>query len=81
VYNCKLIVYFQVCLSNTRLFEEISLAGKRITGGSVMTDKDADLLLKARSDLDVFQNGLEPQFMKFMSQAKTSTMACILSIL
>ena len=48
-----------------------------------MTEKDCELLLKARSDLDVTSNGLEPQFMKFMAKCSTqpSPVACILSIL
>ena len=44
---------------------------------------DCSLLLKARSDLDVASNGLEPLFMKFMAKCPTqpSAVACILSIL
>ncbi len=47
-----------------------------------MTDKDAALLLKAREDLSVMQNGLEPRFMDFIVKATpSSAVACILSIL
>ena len=44
---------------------------------------DCELLTKARSDLDVASNGLEPHFMKFMAKCNTqpSAVACILSIL
>lgn len=73
----------QVCLSNQALFKEISAAGKRISSGGAMTEKDCELLAKARSDLDVTSNGLEPHFMKFMAKSNTqpSAVACILSIL
>lgn len=73
----------QVCLANQALFKEISAAGKRISSGGAMTEKDCELLLKARTDLDVTSNGLEPAFMKFMAKQSTqpSAVACILSIL
>jgi len=73
----------QVCMSNQVLFNEISSAGKRMASGGAMTEKDCSLLLKARSDLDVTSNGLEPLFMKFMAKCPTqpSAVACILSIL
>ena len=46
-----------------------------------LKDEDIELLLRARDDMDVWQNGVEPTFMKFLAQAGMSPMACLLSIL
>ena len=62
-------------LSNERLFEAFK--------EDVSAEEQEKLVAKARSDPDVWQNGLEPKFMAFLSKqdGKASTMACILSIL
>ena len=48
----------------------------------LINPEDISLILKAREDSNIWQKGVEPQFMKFLStQNPNSAMACLLSIL
>lgn len=72
-----------LCLSNHVLFDSICETRERlkILKNGPLTDKEIDLLLKARKDSSVLQSGVDPKFMKFLSQAGVSPLACLLSIL
>ena len=69
----------QLSLSNAQLFDALCETSGRLAAGGAANDRDLGLVAKAREDPDVWVNGLEPKFMKFIEQ--TSTVACILSIL
>lgn len=85
VVLAKMSAYFdeesedQLSLSNAQLFEALCEASSRLSRGGEVVERDVSLVSKARQDPDVWVNGLEPKFMKFIEQ--TSTVACILSIL
>lgn len=49
--------------------------------GSELTETEIGILIKARNDIDVIQDGLEPKFGKFIKTQNVSTMACLLSII
>lgn len=71
-----------ICISNVYLFEQVvELAGIVKDPHYIVTDKDVDLILKAREDFNIKQNGLEPKFKKMLEESKSSTLACLLSIL
>lgn len=71
----------QVALSNAKLFEALSKAGNGLRQGHNLNDDDITLLIKARKDPEVRENGLDPKFMKFLSQQTNTRLACLLSIL
>eukprot|EP00095_Tigriopus_kingsejongensis_P003021 maker-scaffold170_size291898-snap-gene-1.41 protein:Tk03021 transcript:maker-scaffold170_size291898-snap-gene-1.41-mRNA-1 annotation:"transient receptor potential cation channel protein painless" len=68
-------------LANTAIFERLSEMAERIKSTQGVSNQDIDLLLKAREDFNVKQNGLEPKFKKMLKSTHPSTMACLLSIL
>ena len=73
-----------LCLSNHVLFDSIFETYSRLKnakGGPPITDKEIELVLKARKDSSVLQSGVDPKFMKFLSQSGISPIACLLSIL
>ncbi len=73
-----------VNLSNSVLFDSISEALARVERAGVDTVKaqDLDNLRKARRDINIRQNGLDPHFVRFIAQeGHSSPMACLLSIL
>ncbi|TRY61355.1 hypothetical protein TCAL_01796 [Tigriopus californicus] len=71
-----------IFISNVYLFEQVvELAGIVNDPHYIVTDKDVDLLLRARDDFNIKQNGLEPKFKKMLEETKPSTLACLLSIL
>eukprot|EP00095_Tigriopus_kingsejongensis_P003012 maker-scaffold170_size291898-snap-gene-1.39 protein:Tk03012 transcript:maker-scaffold170_size291898-snap-gene-1.39-mRNA-1 annotation:"hypothetical protein" len=72
----------QLSLANAKLFDALWSASERIRNGGRMTDKDISLILKAREDQEIWQNGVEPKFIKFLSSVDDTTpLACLLSIL
>lgn len=72
----------QLSLANTALFEALWSSSERIRNGGNLTDQDISLILKAREDLEVWQNGVEPKFMKFLATSNEgTTISCLLSIL
>lgn len=77
-----------LCLANATHFAKIcerseQLERETTTKKEGLKDEDIDLLLRARDDMDVWQNGVEPTYMKFLASAGSavSPMACLLSIL
>ncbi|XP_059093907.1 uncharacterized protein LOC131888958 isoform X2 [Tigriopus californicus] len=71
----------QLCLSNQDLFQSLFESSKRLARGGKVHKDDLTLLLTARTDLDVWYDGLEPEFMRFIQRIGPSAIACILSIL
>ncbi len=67
-----------VTLSNPRLFEAISEAGRQKQ--EALTKDMVRQMLLARHDADVWQKGVEEEYIRFVSTQK-STIACLLSIL
>ena len=53
----------------------------RLKQGKQLQEEDVSNVLRARKDINVMQNGLEPKFMKFISTQSNTPMACLLSIL
>ena len=71
----------QLVLSNDRLFQAFVEASQAVKEGGSLTNQHIGLVDKARNDPDVWQNGLEPKFIKFLSQTSKGAVACLLSIL
>ncbi len=76
----------QLCLSNQEMFEALSEASERIRSApesdqAVINDDVIELVMRVRGDPDVWVNGVEPKFMRFLAQQPRTTLACILSIL
>eukprot|EP00095_Tigriopus_kingsejongensis_P004015 maker-scaffold5_size1054832-snap-gene-0.11 protein:Tk04015 transcript:maker-scaffold5_size1054832-snap-gene-0.11-mRNA-1 annotation:"btb poz domain-containing protein 2-like" len=69
-------------LSNNDLFQGLFECSKRLAKGQSIKEDDISLILSARTDLDVWYDGLEPTFMRFIQKAgPPSAIACLLSIL
>lgn len=77
----------QLCLGNRLLFNAIrETTDKLVDNANADWHKEyLDLMLMARKDLNVLENGLEPLFIKFMSTQDVTSgstiAACLLSIL
>ena len=74
-----------VCLADKKCFRvlcEKSAQFKKLENGEV-TDTDIEWLLRARDDLDVWQNGVEQTFMNFLAVSGRAShpLAVLLSIL
>ena len=71
-----------IYLNNAELYEAILEMYERLKEqGAKLTAKDTELIMKARNDFNVWENGVEPQYMKFLSTTNRSAIACLLSIL
>ena len=68
-------------LSNQVLLESLMEMTSRLREGKALRDEDVANVMRARKDINVMQNGLEPKFMKFLSVQSNTPMACLLSIL
>ncbi len=70
-----------LCLSDDKLYEDLIQAMEKVQTTNHLTEKDINLLKRARQDPHVRRLALDPVFMKFIKTQPTNTIACLLSIL
>lgn len=73
----------QIALSNQKLFELLSSYSENAGNERNLTEEMLNHLKRAQKDSNVWSEGLEPTYVKFLKQTNTSTnpIACLLSIL
>lgn len=66
-----------ISLSNQTLFNKLN----GLVSSAHFQDNDYDLIEKARTDSSVWDEGLQPIYVRFIKQTNPSALACLLSIL
>jgi len=80
---CHYFLSENVCISldNEALFNDLMATLNSIKAGLKVSDESLLELLKARKDPLVWDEGLEPMYIKFVQQTNMSQVACLLSLL
>jgi len=70
-----------LALDNSALFNDLLATYSAVNAGLQVSDESLDEILKARRDLLVWDEGLEPAYFKFVQQTEITHVACLLSLL
>lgn len=71
----------QLPLSNQVLWTQLFAMTNSLKAGLAVSEEALDDVIAARKDPAVWDEGLEPIFIKFVQQSQAPTLACLLSIL